>query len=448
MSIKTEKMKAVYKAEEIFRLFLKYRHVCTDTRNIIPQSIFFALKGENFDANTFAAQALEKGCSYAVVDNPKYAGENCLLVENSLDTLRKIAVMYRKSLMIPVIGITGTNGKTTTKELVRSVLSVRFKTYATQGNLNNHIGVPLSLLSIPSDAETAIIEMGANHPGEIAGLCRIALPTYGIITNVGKAHLEGFGTFENILNTKTALYEFLRKVDGKAFVSRNNTLLMKASENMERYCYGTASDNFLQMTQIENRQNCLSCCLHSSATSLGNVEIHTHLVGNYNLENVAAAACAGRYFGLNNQEIREGIENYRPSNLRSQSIKTGSNTLIADTYNANPTSMQAALDNFASLQVSEKKMVILGDMLELGKASAEEHQNIVDKIAATGIPQAILVGNCFAKTKYPKHFQCFSDVDQLIEFLRKNPLYNSCLLIKGSHGIHLEKAVAFLQETH
>lgn len=438
-------MKELHSAEEIFRIFLKHRRICTDTRHIVPGSIFFALKGENFDANTFAADAIEKGCTCAVIDNPKYAGKNCLLVENSLDTLRQIAVMYRKSLMIPVIGITGTNGKTTTKELVRSVLSVRFKTYATEGNLNNHIGVPLSLLSIPAEAEIAIIEMGANHPGEIAELCRIALPTYGIITNVGKAHLEGFGTFENILKTKTALYEFLRKVDGKAFVSRNNTLLMKASETIERYCYGTSPDNFLQMTPLESRGSCLCCCLHSSATSVGNVEVHTHLVGSYNLENVAAAACAGRYFGLNDSEIREGIENYKPSNLRSQSIKAGSNTLIADTYNANPTSMEAALDNFFHLQASDKKAVILGDMLELGKASDEEHQNIVNRLVAIHIPEAFIVGKCFAKTKYPEHFHSFADVDQLIAFLQKNPLANRCILIKGSHGIHLEKAVVFMQ---
>ncbi len=438
-------MQAFCTDEEIFHLYLKHRIICTDTRKIVPGSIFFALKGEHFDANTFAAEALSQGCAAAVVDNPEHAGKDRFLVKDCLATLRGIAVMYRKSLMIPVIGITGTNGKTTTKELVRSVLSTRFRTYATQGNLNNHIGVPLTLLSIPSGTEIAIVEMGANHPGEIAGLCRIALPTYGIITNVGKAHLEGFGSFENIVKTKTALYDFLRKVNGKAFVSHRNTLLMEASMGMERYCYGDSPTAFLRMTGTESRQACLSCLLHGAAASMGTLEVHTRLVGAYNLENVAAAACAGRYFGLNDHEIREGIENYTPTNLRSQSIKAGSNTIIADTYNANPTSMEAAIENFANLPLADEKAVILGDMLELGKASDEEHRKVVEHLKGKNIRTAFLVGRCFSRIKQPQGFLCFADVDKLIAHLQRHPMANHGILVKGSHGIHLEKVLEFLQ---
>lgn len=438
-------MKTFTSDEEIFNLYLQHRQICTDTRKIVPGAIFFALKGENFDANAFAADALAKGCALAVVDNPDYAGENCLLVKDCLETLRRIAVMYRKSLDIPVIGITGTNGKTTTKELVRSVLSVKFKVFATQGNLNNHIGVPLSLLSIPADTQIAIIEMGANHPGEIADLCQISFPDYGIITNVGKAHLEGFGSFENIVKTKTALYEAVRQNHGKVFVSEKSRILMNASQGMERFLYGESSGIFLQISPLESPDACLSCLLHA-AKGAQKFEIHSHLVGFYNIENVSAAACAGRYFGLNDAEIKQGLENYVPTNLRSQSIQAGGNTIIADTYNANPTSMEAAIGNFAALASKHKKIAVLGDMLELGDASEAEHQHVVELLKEHRIPKAFLVGGCFAKTDRPQDFVCFGTVDELIDSLRQNPIKNSSVLVKGSHGIHLEKAVEFLQQ--
>lgn len=431
--------------KEIFDLFLKHRQICTDTRKIVPGSIFFALKGENFDANTFARDAIAKGCAYAVVDNAVHAGENCLLVKDSLETLRNIALMYRQSLDIPVIGITGTNGKTTTKELVRSVLSVKFRVYATQGNLNNHIGVPLSLLSIPEGTQIAIIEMGANHPGEIAELCKISLPTYGIITNVGKAHLEGFGSFENIVKTKTALYEAVRQNRGKVFVSEKSRILMNASQGMDRFLYGESTEVYLRMSQVENQGTYLSCLLHAERGA-AKIEVHTHLVGFYNIENVSAAACAGRHFGMNDEEIKQGIEGYVPTNLRSQSIQAGGNTLIADTYNANPTSMEAAIGNFAALTFQGEKTAILGDMLELGNASDTEHQQVVGLLKRHRIPNAFLVGGCFAKTERPENFRSFLSVDELLEYLRQHPLRQHCVLIKGSHGIHLEKAVEFLQE--
>lgn len=439
-------MKNPVSVEEIYRLFKKYHKVCTDTRKIEQGSIFFALKGENFDANDFALEAIEKGCSCAVVDNPSLSGkEGCLYVENTLQTLQKLAVMYRKEMMIPVIGITGTNGKTTTKELIRSVLSVRYKTYATEGNLNNHIGVPLTLLSMPQDTEIAIIEMGANHPGEIAQLCRIALPVFGLITNIGEAHLEGFGSFAKIVETKIALYEFLRKVHGKAFVNAQNNILMHASSSLDRYCYGSKADIFLQMTATETDQLNLSCCLCGPASTPTLTEIKTHLVGSYNLENVAAAACVGRYFGLNDSEIKKGIQMYEPNNMRSQCIKTLSNQIIADTYNANPTSMKASLDNFCRLNTTGIRTVILGDMLELGTASRHEHQKIVDMLKSSNIMKVFLVGNNFSKTDNPKDYKVFANVEKLLAALEKDPVQNHCILIKGSHGIHLEKAVEYFK---
>lgn len=442
---KKKDMPEIRRTEEIYSLFKKNRHICTDTRKIVPGSIFFALKGERFDANTFAGQALEKGCAYAVVDNPEYAGRaGCLLVKDVLDTLREMAVMYRREMMIPVIGITGTNGKTTTKELLRSVLGMRFRTYATEGNLNNHIGVPLTLLSMPQDTEIAIIEMGANHPGEIAELCRTALPVFGIITNIGQAHLEGFGSFANIVKTKTALYDFVRKVHGKVFVNASDPILMNASSDMDRYCYGEKNNVFLQMTRAESVQGKLNCYLHGTPSSPNLTEIRTNLIGYYNLENVAAAACAGRYFGLNDQEIREGIVRYVPSNYRSQSIRIGNNLIIADAYNANPTSMAAALENFASIQSNCPKIPILGDMLELGGVSKEEHRKIIEMLKQFQFGQAFLVGSCFSKTEHPKEYRCFEKVETLLDFLDKNPLPSYCLLIKGSHGIHLEKVIETL----
>lgn len=383
-----------------------------------------------------------------MVDNPQYArGAGCLLVRNCLETLQQMAVMYRKEMMIPVIGITGTNGKTTTKELIRSVLGVRYKTHATEGNLNNHIGVPLTLLSMPEDTQIAIIEMGANHPGEIAQLCRIALPVFGLITNIGQAHLEGFGSFAKIVETKIALYAFLRKVHGKAFVNSSNPILMNNSASLERFCYGEKSDVFLQMTPIENDQINLSCCLHGPVSAPKFTEIKTRLTGRYNWENVAAAACVGRYFGLNDTEIQKGIESYVPSNLRSQSIKTGSNLIVADTYNANPTSMKAAIDNFISLHAAGIKTVILGDMLELGQASTEEHQKIVQLLKDSHIPSAYLIGSHFARTDFPKEYKSFPQVDKFLSFLEENPIRSHCILIKGSHSIHLEKVVDFFKDS-
>lgn len=440
-------MKPKSSAEDIYGLYKKCRAICTDTRKVQPGSLFFALKGENFDANTFVKEALEKGCAYAVADKPGYAeDERVFLVDDCLQCLQKVAVMYRKDMIIPVIGITGTNGKTTTKELLRSVLSQRYRVYATEGNLNNHIGVPLSLLSMPSDTEIAIIEMGASHPGEIAQLCRIALPTFGIITNIGEAHLEGFGNFAAIAETKLALYRFLERIHGKAFVNASDALLMNQSESLERFCYGIQDNVFLQMTPMEGDKIHLSCCLHGPSSAPNLTEIRTKLTGSYNLDNVAAAACAGRYFGLNDREIQDGIMDYQPANLRSQSMQCGSNLIIADTYNANPSSMKAAIENFSRLQSQNAKLAILGEMLELGKASKDEHQKITDMLQRERIPEAYLVGNGFAKQAKQNGVKHFLNTDELLAFLQRNPAEHHCILIKGSHGVHLEKIVDFFKQ--
>ncbi len=443
-------MKTKSSAEEIFAYYKKCKAVCTDTRQIIPGSLFFALKGENFDANAFAKDALEKGCAYAVVDAPDFekdTDERILWVDDCLACLQKVAVLYRKEMIIPVIGITGTNGKTTTKELLRSVLGVRYKVFATQGNLNNHIGVPLSLLSMPANTEIAIIEMGANHPGEIAQLCRIALPTYGIITNIGEAHLEGFGSFANIVDTKLALYRFLERVNGKAFVNASDSLLMSHSGDLERFCYGPQDNIFLQLLPLDDNRVFLSCCLHGPSSAPNLTEIKTNLIGSYNWANVAAAACAGRYFGLNDKEIQEGITAYAPANLRSQCLQCGNNLVIADSYNANPASMKAALENFGKLHAQNPKIAILGDMLELGKAAKDEHQKVLDLLQKNKISEAFLVGGNFAKLAKTSGFQHFADTKELLDFLTKNPVEHHCILVKGSHGIHLEKVVDFFQNS-
>ena len=436
-----------HSAEEVYELYRKHRTVCTDTRKIVPGSIFFALKGDNFDANAFAAEALEKGCAFAVVDNPKYAkGEGCILVDDVLKTLQKTAVLHRRRSMIPFIGITGTNGKTTTKELVKSVLGVRYKVYATEGNLNNHIGVPLTILAMPQDTEIAVIEMGANHPGEIAELCRIALPTFGLITNIGQAHLEGFGSFANIVNTKTALYEFVKKVHGKVFVNADNSILMNASCDVERFCYGSRENVFLRMTHLEEEQVKYTCCLHGTPSAPNITKIESNLIGKYNLENLAAAACVGRYFSLNDQEIKEGLDRYQPTNYRSQGIQVGKNVIIADAYNANPTSMEAALENFAEMHFSATKLPILGDMLELGSVSKEEHQKVVDLLQKLKFDTVYLVGENFAKTNRPQNYRSFAKAEDLNDFLSENPLNMHCLLVKGSHGVHLEKVIDMLKK--
>ena len=423
---------------ELADLYHKIRghRVTTDSRDIQAGDVFIALKGENFDGNRYAAEAIQKGATLAVIDNPAYMTNNCQLVRDSLTFLQELARYHRRYLGIPLLGITGTNGKTTTKELCHAVLSRKFKTYATQGNFNNHIGVPLTLLSMDETTEFGIVEMGANHPGEIKTLCDIAEPDYGIITNIGQAHLEGFGSPENIIVTKRALYDHILNKNGKVFVNASDELLMNLSKNHNRNTYGKGGD----LLQGEIKQT-VPYLVYSILAPKGQLYIKTHLVGGYNFDNAMAASAIGFHFGIDPLEIQAAIENYHPSNLRSQLIRTENNTIILDAYNANPSSMKVAIANFTSMPVSPKA-VILGDMRELGPASDELHAEAVAEIKAGKFDKVFLCGEHFRKAG--KEFATFATTEELIEELKANPLKGYHILIKGSHGMALEKTVDIL----
>lgn len=432
---------SVMTTEQLYHLYLKHPVITTDSRNCPAGSIFFALRGDNFNGNTYATSALEKGCAYAVVDEKEYAiNDNIILVDDCLFALQDLAQHHRIAMGIPVIGITGTNGKTTTKELIASVLKQKFNILYTQGNLNNHIGVPLTLLSITKEHQLAVIEMGANHPGEIEILADIACPNVGLITNVGKAHLEGFGSFEGVIKTKSELYDFLRETDGHAFVNLDNKILMEKSEGIERIGYGMENGN----GQVQGSITGCSPFLEMTWTNHGDTtqyELETHLIGTYNAENVLAAVCVGRYFDIDSKLICEGINNYIPQNNRSQLTKTAHNKLIIDAYNANPTSMQAALKNFSLMEVPNKAL-ILGDMRELGNDSAAEHQRIVDLLTEYGFKKVFLIGEYFGKTN--TFFPIFPTTDAFIQTIPTQGLNGYYILIKGSRGIKLEGVVASL----
>jgi len=426
--------------EELYKLYRKCSGVTTDSRAIEEGSMFFALKGEKFDGNDYAMKALEAGAKYAIVDRPSLDGANikgrryCIVVENVLHTLQKLAAYHREQFEIPVIGITGTNGKTTTKELINAVLSAKYRTAATKGNLNNHIGVPLTLLGIKEKTEIAIVEMGASAPGEINALVKIAQPTCGIITNVGKAHLQGFGSFDMIKKTKAELYDYLRQKGGIAFLNADSTVLQEMVNSRNGLItrrFGVKYQN-AEILPVSATEPFLRIKLADGSI------ISTHLVGSYNADNVMAALGIGAHFGVNDKDAIKAIEDYRPSNDRSQMVLTETNCLIVDTYNANPTSMHAALDNFMNTSFEEKTL-ILGDMLELGDASLSEHVEVLEKaqICASHI---IVVGYEFTKAAHGGlNVQCFPDVDALKEHLAAHPIKNRTILIKGSHGIHLER---------
>ena len=425
--------------DKLYDIYCAHPDVTTDTRALRPDSLFFALRGERFDGNRFALQALEAGCAYAVVDDAEVAraDSRCLLVGDVLRTLQALATRHRRETGIPVIGITGTNGKTTTKELTRAVLASRYRVLATEGNLNNHIGVPLTLLRLRPEHELAIIEMGASHPGDIAELCAIAEPDYGLITNVGKAHLEGFGSLEGVIKTKTELYDSLRERDGVVFVNADNELLMPLTEGLQTVGYGYANEDFLS-------GDILRCDPMLSSTFVGaeGVErVQTHLVGGYNLVNCLAAAAVGRYFGVSDEQIKAAIEAYEPTNKRSQWIRTASNSVILDAYNANPTSMTAALNNFHDMEATNK-VLILGDMLELGDESMLEHEAIVRLIEDLGFTNVYLVGRQFEATA--SGFATFPTTAELKTFLADHPIADSTVLVKGSRGIALESVVELL----
>ena len=444
---------------ELYALYNQHPAIVTDSRKCLSNSIFFALKGEAFDGNTFAKNTLQSGCAYAVIDNASYlTDKRMILVDDVLSTLQQLACLHRKSFGVPVIGITGTNGKTTTKELTAAVLSKKYNVLFTQGNLNNHIGVPLTLLRLTSEHEIAIIEMGANHHGEIRSLANIAQPDYGLITNVGYAHLEGFGSIEGVISTKGELYDFLRKSGGKVFINNDDSHLTRIAEGIEQITYGMASGtNNLVSGRVINCNPFLSFEWQQRHNHLWHT-VDTNLVGDYNIYNALAAISIGINFNITPELINNAIADYAPENNRSQLKKTAYNTIILDSYNANPSSMRAALNNFTSSGVIPEtathssnpdsspaplpKAIILGDMLELGNKSAELHDDIVKLIEKSGIRKVLLCGEQFSATG--KSFSCFPSVVNLIEFLKKEPLQGYNILIKGSHGMHLERIIDFL----
>ncbi|QXU41415.1 UDP-N-acetylmuramoyl-tripeptide--D-alanyl-D-alanine ligase [Pedobacter sp. D749] len=429
--------------ERLYDYYQENPVISTDTRNITPGCIFFALKGDLFNANEFASQAIEKGAAYAVVDEEKYAmNSQCLLVEDVLSTLQDLARHHRKQLNIPVIGLTGSNGKTTSKELVNAVLAERYKTFATFGNLNNHIGVPLSILSITDDVQVAVIEMGANHQKEIELLCTIAQPTHGIITNVGMAHLDGFGGFEGVKKGKAELYTYLKETQGYTFINRDNPHLLEMSTaaglNKLIY-YGTENGNTIRGT-LKSSDPFIEVDWTNHEVSSS---VKTNLTGSYNFENILAAICIGDFFDMSPEEINTGLSNYQPKNNRSQLTKTEKNTVICDFYNANPSSMTAALKNIALLS-ADKKTAILGDMFELGPESAGQHELIAKQAAESGLNQLIFIGKDFYAFKDAIKGVFFETPDEAATYLQENPVEDHLVLLKGSRGMKLESLLQYL----
>jgi len=417
--------------KELYSLYLTHRIISTDTRNIELDSIFFALSGENFDGNKFAEEAIQKGASYAVISNDSYQKDSrYILVDDTLKALQDLAQYHRNTLSIPVIGITGSNGKTTTKELIKSVLEQKYTTFATYGNLNNHIGVPLSLLSIHEKHEIAIIEMGANHQKEIEFLANICLPTCGLITNIGKAHLEGFGGIEGVEKGKTELFENLHSRKKQVFINVDDTRLMPYAKKLQAITYGTTNCEYCG--KISSTSPFLSVSVNFNNQLLN---LQSNLIGTYNFNNILAAVTLGDYFDLTPEQIKKGIANYVPLNNRSQLIKQGSNSIILDAYNANPSSMTEAIENLVKTEAS-KKFFVLGDMLELGKESKKEHEKIVELLINHQL-KGILVGRLFETVKQHEYLT-FSNNEAAKKFLRTNKKHDTLILIKGSRGIKLE----------
>ena len=423
---------------DLYDLFIHNPQITTDSRNCPKGSIFFALKGDKFDGNQYAGKALASGCVYAVIDNPDYyIGERTILVDNVLKTLQQLAHHHRKVLGLPIIGITGTNGKTTTKELLAAVLSTKFNLLYTEGNFNNHIGVPLTLLRLTHDHEMAVIEMGASHPGDIKELVDIVHPNYGIITNVGRAHLEGFGSFEGVIRTKGELYDYIRRSKGKIFIKKENEYLQSIAKGIEQITYGNGDDAFASGQVV-------SCdpFLEFNWKQQGKLHtVETHMIGSYNLDNVLAAVAVGRFFKIPAERISRAIAAYEPTNNRSQFKKTDNNELIIDAYNANPSSMKVALDNFITMPV-QPKAIILGDMRELGPTSNELHAEVVEQIKKGQFDKVFLCGEHFSKVG--KEFSPFATTEAMTEELRRQPLKGYHILIKGSHSMGLEKLADIL----
>ena len=448
--------------KELYELFLQHPTITTDSRDVPEGSMFFALKGDTFDGNAYAISALEKGAAYAVIDEKEYAKEShdrLILVEDVLTTLQQLAKYHRVHLGTPIIGITGTNGKTTTKELISAVLKKKYNVLYTQGNFNNHIGVPKTLLQLTKEHDIAVIEMGANHPGEIKTLVEIVLPDFGIITNVGKAHLLGFGSFEGVIRTKGELYDFLRTIQGTAFINNDNPHLLGISDGLKLVKYGQKdAKNLLVKGELVECNPFLKFEWQTSSTLTPQLStlnsqlstlnsqlstVQTRLIGSYNLDNALAAACIGTFFNVPATDISAALEEYTPSNNRSQLTITQDNKLVVDAYNANPTSMRAALDNFRLIK-AEHKMCILGQMGELGDVSEEEHQKVIDLLGDCGFEKVWLVGENFAKTAHPAHYRLFANVEEVKAAIATEKPQGYLILIKGSNSNKLVQTVELL----
>jgi UDP-N-acetylmuramoyl-tripeptide--D-alanyl-D-alanine ligase len=431
------------KLQQLYDFFLRSSGVSTDSRRITHGCLFFALKGDQFNGNQFAGAAIEHGAMLAVADDPALEKHpEVFMVENALEALQQLATHHRQLCQAKVIGITGSNGKTTSKELVASVLSTKFNIVSTAGNLNNHIGVPLTLLRIKPETELAVVEMGANHVGEIEALCNIARPDYGLITNIGKAHLEGFGGIQGVVKAKTELYKFLKAHDGLVFLNHNDQLLQNHAKDIRQYTYGTSTESDVRGTLLESKP------FVGFEWSQGVSEAYkvlTKIIGSYNLDNLLAAVAIGSYFGIQPALVNEALESYLPSNNRSQLIARNNFSIIMDAYNANPVSMAAAISNLAALGC-ERPVVILGDMLELGDESATEHRAILDLLSGLGIKQVYLIGKEFAAVSEPYGFQVFSDVLAFNNALINHSWNGTHILVKGSRGIRLELLNIFSQD--
>ena len=431
--------------EEIYSKFQKCTGVTTDSRKCGPGLMFFALKGERFDGNEFVRGALEQGCPYAVMDNPDLydvQDPRMILVDNVLNSLQQVAALHRRTLGTPVIGITGTNGKTTTKELTNAVMSTTYNVLCTQGNLNNSIGVPLTVLGLEPEHEYAIIEMGASHPGDIKELVEVSQPDYGLITNVGKAHLLGFGSFEGVKRTKGELYDWLREHGGIAFVNRDNEYLQQMCQGLPLVEYGKpGQDGLLVEGEVLECNPFVKFRWRSAKGDWHTVQ--TNLIGAYNVDNALAAITIGLKFGVKEQDASDAVAGYKPQNNRSQLTETGRNRLVVDAYNANPTSMAAAIENF-SMMKAQDKMLILGDMRELGEVSADEHRRIVGMLREKGFDCVWLVGSEFKAVAGDSGFRLFADVDEVNRALETVKVSGKTILIKGSNSIGLTKTITNL----
>lgn len=422
----------------IHNLFLSCSGVVIDTRKIIENSFFVALKGERFDANTFAKEALQKGASFVLIDNAEfYIDQRTILVENTLETLQELATFHRQYLKLPIVALTGSNGKTTTKELINVVLSKKFKVKATIGNLNNHIGVPLTILSFTTDTQIGIVEMGANHQKEIQFLCQIAQPDYGYITNFGKAHLEGFGGVEGVIKGKSEMYDYLKANHKNVFVNLDDAIQEEKTKSFNRITFSQLNKEASVPIQKVAANPLVTI-------QFNDVTINSHLIGLYNANNINAAIAIGLYFDITNEDIKAAIEAYIPDNNRSQLISKGTNEIILDAYNANPSSMKVAIDNFVQLE-NESKIMILGDMFELGDESAQEHKSIIQLVGQNHQVTAVFVGEHFYENKIEQsNLVFFKTFDDFSNYIHNHIPDQSILLIKGSRGMSLERTLDFI----